>query len=204
MKILLETTTSKLEIKKSKFITIATPCKDLNQVKEIVNKTKKEHPNANHVVHSAVLGATGTIFSFSDDGEPKNTSGRPSFEILKASHITNIIILIIRYFGGTKLGTGGLVKAYGDSTKEVLRKVKTEELIKKSSFILKTSYDRYEKNKLRLLEKDCIINNEEFTINVTVKGTIASSKTQELKKEIIDKSNARDEIFFEEIELFSC
>jgi putative IMPACT (imprinted ancient) family translation regulator len=109
--------------------------------------------------------------------------------------------MIVRYFGGTKLGTGGLVKAYGDSVKELLKLVKTEELVKKSSFILNTSYDRYEGNKLLLQRYDCNIDNEEFAMDVCVSGTIRSSKVEEMEKEIIEKSAARDEILFEDIPL---
>jgi uncharacterized YigZ family protein len=201
MKVLLERETNKIEIKKSKFISIALPIKELSEIKPLVNQAKKDNPGANHVVHAAIVGPTGSLFSLSDDGEPKNTSARPALEVLKGSDITNILLLIIRYFGGTKLGTGGLVKAYGDSAKEVLKLVKTEELIKKSSFLLTTSYDRYETDKLLLQRFNCSIDNEEFATEVTVEGTLASSKVDEMNSEIINKSNARDEILFEDIPL---
>lgn len=201
MQVLLEKATNKIEIKKSKFISIAIPIKDITEIKPLVNETKKDNPGANHVVHAAVIGPTGSIFSLSDDGEPKNTSARPMLEVLKGSNITNILLLTIRYFGGTKLGTGGLVKAYGDGAKEVLKLVKTEELIKKSSFILTTSYDRYETDKLLLQRYNCSIDNEDFATEVTVSGTLASSQVKEMEEEIINKSNARDEILFEDIPL---
>jgi uncharacterized YigZ family protein len=201
VKVLLESATNKIEIKKSKFITTAIPIKELAEIKPLVNKTKKDNPAANHVVHAAIVGSTGSIFSLSDDGEPKNTSARPMLEVLKGSGITNILLLTTRYFGGTKLGTGGLVKAYGDGAKEILNLVKTEELIKKSSFILTTSYDRYETDKLLLQRFDCSIDNEDFATEVTITGTLASSKSKEMEEEIINKSNARDEILFEDIPL---
>lgn len=201
MYILLKEAYSEIEVKKSKFITIALPCNDISEIKNIISRTKKEHPNANHVVHAAVIGPKGSIYSLSDDGEPKNTSGRPALEVLKGSKITNILILIIRYFGGTLLGTGGLVKAYGDSVKEVLKKVETEKLIKKSSFSLNTSYDRYEKTKLILQKYNCIIKNEEFTTFVKISGNLASINTEKVKEEIINYSNAKDQINFEDIPL---
>lgn len=201
MKVLLEIATNKIEIKKSKFISIATPIKELSEIKPLINQAKKENPGANHVVHAAIVGPTGSLFSLSDDGEPKNTSARPILEILKGSGITNILIMTIRYFGGTKLGTGGLVKAYGDSAKEVLKLVKTEELIKKSSFILTTSYDRYETDKLLLQKFKCSIDNEEFATDVTITGTLASTQVSTLEREITNKSSARDEILFDDIPL---
>lgn len=201
MKVLLEKETNTIEIKKSKFISIVIPITKLSEIKPLIHKAKKDNPGANHVVHAAIVGPKGDLFSLSDDGEPKNTSARPALEVLKGSGITNILLLTIRYFGGTKLGTGGLVKAYGDSAKEILKLVKTEELIKKSSFILTTSYDRYEKDKIHLLKFNCSIDNEDFATEVTITGTLPSSKVKKLQEEIINMSNARDEILFEDIPL---
>ena len=189
-----------LIVKKSRFISIATKINTLEELKVLINDTRKEHPNANHVVHAAIIGNQGTIYSYSDDREPKNTAGRPAFEVLKGSNLTNIAVLVIRYFGGTLLGTGGLVKAYGDSTKLALSEIKSEELIKKSSFILRTSYDRYEKIKLILNKYNCTINDEIFETSVTIKGILAFDKTESLKNEIIEFSNARDQIDFTELD----
>ncbi len=189
-----------LVVKKSRFISIATKINTLEELKILINNTRKEHPNANHVVHAAVIGNQGTIYSYSDDKEPKNTAGRPAFEVLKGSNLTNIAVLVIRYFGGTLLGTGGLVKAYGDSTKLALSEIESEELIKKSSFILKTSYDRYEKLKLILNDYNCTITDEIFETSVTIKGILAFDKTVSLKNEVIDFSNAKDQIDFTELD----
>lgn len=188
--------TNELIIKKSRFIAIAKKVKTLDEVKLLVQDTKKEHPNANHVVHAAIIGNQGTIYSYSDDKEPKNTAGRPAFEVLKGSSLTNIAILIIRYFGGTLLGTGGLVKAYGDSAKEVLKKIKGEDLIQKSELILKTSYDRYEKVKLILEKSSVEISDEIFDVGITIKGTLPLTNCDELKDKIIENSNAKDIIEF--------
>ena len=128
MKVLKEEKQAELVVKKSRFISIARICSSPADVKRIVDETRARFPDATHVVHAAVMGSQ---FSFSDDHEPRNTAGRPALEVLKGSGITNIIVLIIRYFGGTLLGTGGLVKAYGDSTKLVLDGIKTDELIEK-------------------------------------------------------------------------
>ena len=117
---------AEIEIKKSRFIAIAIPANSLEDVKKAVQQVRSEHPDATHVVHAAVIGKAGTIYSSSDDKEPKNTAGRPALEVVKGSGITDIAVCIVRYFGGTLLGTGGLVKAYGDSAKEVLKIVPTE------------------------------------------------------------------------------
>ena len=181
MKRLLETATAEIEIKKSRFISIAYPVESLEEVKEKVIYTRSLHPNATHVVHSAVVGKSGTLFSSSDDREPKNTAGRPALEVLKGSDVTNILVCIIRYFGGTLLGTGGLVKAYGDSTKEVLGIIKTEPLIAKSSFSMLISYDFYELIKRLLNQVKASNIEEEFTSGITIKGLIPQSEKETLE-----------------------
>lgn len=194
------TVEKELIFKKSRFITIATKVKNYEELKELINNTKKEHPNANHVVHAAIMGNQGTIFSFSDDREPKNTAGKPAFEVLKGSNLTNIAILIIRYFGGTLLGTGGLVKAYGESAKNILLDIESEELIRKSSFELKTAYERYEKEKLLLNKYPTEIIEEKFETSVTIKGILPHTLKENLERDVIELSNAKDYITFLDIE----
>ena len=118
MQVLLERAEAEIEIKKSKFIAIALPVKTHDDVRNAVSSIRREHPTANHVVHAAVIGKAGTEYSMSDDREPKNTAGRPALEVLKGSGITDIVICIVRYFGGTLLGTGGLVNAYKEDLRE--------------------------------------------------------------------------------------
>ena len=196
MKRLLETATAEIEIKKSRFISIAYPVESLEEVKEKVIHTRSLHPNATHVVHSAVVGKSGTLFSSSDDREPKNTAGRPSLEVLKGSGITNICVCIVRYFGGTLLGTGGLVKAYGDSTKEVLKIVKTEELIERESFAAVMQYDHYTLAKRLLDETTATDITEDFGVGITIKGKIPLSMHDILQKGFQNIGQGRIQLTF--------
>ena len=196
MKRLLETATAEIEIKKSRFISIAYPVESLEEVKEKVVYTRSLHPNATHVVHSAVVGKSGTLFSSSDDREPKNTAGRPSLEVLKGSGITNICVCTVRYFGGTLLGTGGLVKAYGDSTKEVLKIVKTEELIERESFAVVMQYDHYTLAKRLLDETTATDITEDFGVGITIKGKIPLSMHDILQKGFQNIGQGRIQLTF--------
>ena len=197
MKRLLEIATAEIEIKKSRFISIAYPVESLEEVKEKVIYTRSLHPNATHVVHSAVVGKSGTLFSSSDDREPKNTAGRPSLEVLKGSGITNICVCTVRYFGGTLLGTGGLVKAYGDSTKEVLKIVKTEELIERESFAAVMQYDHYTLAK-RLLDVTTATDiTEDFGVGITIKGKIPLSMHDILQKGFQNIGQGRIQLTFQ-------
>ena len=197
MKRLLETATTEIEIKKSRFISIAYPVESLEEVKEKVILTRSLHPNATHVVHSAVVGKSGTLFSSSDDREPKNTAGRPSLEVLKGSGITNICVCTVRYFGGTLLGTGGLVKAYGDSTKEVLKIVKTEELIERESFTAVMQYDHYTLAKRLLDETTATDITEDFGVGITIKGKIPLSMHDILQKGFQNSGQGRIQLTFQ-------
>ena len=197
MKRLLETATTEIEIKKSRFISIAYPVESLEEVKEKVILTRSLHPNATHVVHSAVVGKSGTLFSSSDDREPKNTAGRPSLEVLKGSGITNICVCTVRYFGGTLLGTGGLVKAYGDSTKEVLKIVKTEELIERESFTAVMQYDHYTLAKRLLDETTATDITEGFGVGITIKGKIPLSMHDILQKGFQNIGQGRIQLTFQ-------
>lgn len=164
----------------------------------MVSTLKAEHPGANHVVHAAVVGEHGDEFSYSDDREPRNTAGRPALEVLKGSGITNVAIFIVRYFGGTLLGTGGLVKAYGDSARSVLEILKTEELIEKCSFFLTTSYNLYEPIKKLLMEANAVVVDEQFATDVSIAGTLAVTEKEQVSEAVTELSNGRDHVVFTE------
>ena len=193
MKVLKEEKQAELVVKKSRFISIARMCSSPADVKRIVDETRAQYPDATHVVHAAVMG---NQFSFSDDHEPKNTAGRPALEVLKGSGITNIIVLIIRYFGGTLLGTGGLIKAYGDSTKLVLDGIITEELVEKSSFSLIIGYEMYESTKRLLASVAADSIKEDFGTEIVITGTIPVSNKDALASQISDLSNGKRSVAF--------
>ena len=193
MRVLKEERSTELIVKKSRFISIARMCNTPADVKRLVDETRSQYPDATHVVHAAVMG---NQFSFSDDHEPKNTAGRPALEVLKGSGITNIIVLIVRYFGGTLLGTGGLVKAYGDSTKLVLDGIATEELVEKASFSLTIGYEMYENVKRILTALNADSLKEDFGTEISISGQIPATEKDSLSSRISDLSNGRRSVVF--------
>src|SRR5574344_402051 len=106
MNILSKYTVSEQNIKGSRFLSELFSC--------------STHKDATHVVHAFIIGDNAEISGISDDGEPSGTAGRPILDILRGNGTTNLILTVTRWFGGTLLGTGGLVKAYGSSAKQVL------------------------------------------------------------------------------------
>lgn len=196
MKVPLKPASAEIEVKKSRFIAFAHPITDTRDIRRLVLETRKEHPQANHVVHAAVIGPDGNQFSISDDREPKNTAGRPALEVLKGSSITNIAVLIVRYFGGTLLGTGGLVKAYQDAVRSVLDVLKTEELVEKSNFTLTLSYDVYDQFMILCKAFD-IASSEEFGTDIIVRGRIESSRTHEFSTSVTELTRGKSSVVFE-------
>lgn len=188
MKVLKEERTVEIVVKKSRFIAIARTCTTPADVKRLVDETRARHEGATHVVHAAVMG---NQFSFSDDHEPKNTAGRPVFEVVKGSGITNIIVLVVRYFGGTLLGTGGLVKAYGDSAKAVLYGIETEELIQKTRFSMEIGYELYESMKRLLASLDAVVDKEDFGTTIVLGGSVPADALDKLRACVADMTNGR-------------
>lgn len=188
---LLERAEAEIEVKRSRFIAIAIPTDSMDKVKAAVDSVRTEHPTANHVVHASVIGSSGTMYSSSDDREPKNTAGRPALEVVKGSGITNITVCIVRYFGGTLLGTGGLVKAYGDSAKEVLKKVRTEELISRVSFSMTLPYPSYTLIKRLIEETEASIDSEDFAMEITISGLVPEKNADRLRSGTDDIGQGR-------------
>ncbi len=110
--------TYSLEIKKSKFIAYYYNIKDLEEIDLILTKLKKEHKKAKHIPYAYKID---TIVKKSDDKEPSGTAGMPILNIINYNNLDNVLIAIVRYFGGIKLGTGGLLRAYSNTAKEVIK-----------------------------------------------------------------------------------
>jgi uncharacterized YigZ family protein len=105
----------------SKFLAFAYPITSETDIKPILSQLKVEHPKANHHCWAMRLGIDRSVFRINDDGEPSGTAGRPILNVLLSKNITNIIVVVVRYFGGTLLGVPGLINAYRTATEEALK-----------------------------------------------------------------------------------
>ena len=108
----------------SKFLSFAFPVSSVSEIKDILLELRKKYYDARHFCYAYRLGADKQKFRDSDDGEPLNTAGKPIMRQLHSKDVTNILIVVIRYFGGTLLGVGGLIKAYGNAASDALNKAK--------------------------------------------------------------------------------
>ncbi|MFC4162367.1 IMPACT family protein [Epilithonimonas zeae] len=130
-----------LKEKGSKFIGFAYPVNSESEIKDSLNHLKSIHPKATHHCYAYRLGINGENYRANDDGEPSGSAGLPIYNQLLAHQITNILVVVIRYYGGTKLGVGGLVKAYKESAKYTLEQatIITKELESKIELKFKFS-----------------------------------------------------------------
>ena len=108
-------------INKSRFIAYKFDLTSVEQVKTEIEKLKKEHKKANHVCYAFVYKGETINEKCSDDGEPSGTAGYPILNVIKKKNLTNVLVAVVRYFGGSKLGAGGLTRAYTKATAEVLK-----------------------------------------------------------------------------------
>lgn len=109
---------SKIEIKKSKFLGYAYEVETIEEVKKVIEKLKEEHKKARHTPYAYILSNTA---GKSDDKEPTNTAGLPIYNLLEMRNLKNILVVVVRYFGGTKLGAGNLLRAYLEAAKEAIK-----------------------------------------------------------------------------------
>ena len=138
MQKLVEDYTNKIEIKKSKFITILHRTNDEEEAKEFLKQVKKEHPNANHHCSAMIIG---NVVRSSDDREPSGTAGRPMLDCLLGREMEDILAIVVRYFGGVKLGTGGLVRAYGSSVSQALDQARLCQVKRLQVYSLEFGYE---------------------------------------------------------------
>ncbi len=162
-------TTETLIIKQSKFIAHLMP---YEQFDEVLKRLKAEHPKARHFVTAfRMLNEYDQIVEgSSDDGEPKGTSGKPTLAVLRGADLVNIAVVTVRYFGGTKLGTGGLVRAYSDATNLVIENSSLLEYHKEDISTFECSYSDLSKVEYILQTHSITKIEKEFgTMSVTVK-----------------------------------
>ena len=148
-------------VEKSRFITYTKPVYDENEAAEFIARIKKLNYDASHNVSAYVIGESSDIKRYSDDGEPSGTAGMPMLDVMLKKGITNTCVVITRYFGGIKLGTGGLVRAYTESTKMGLEASKIVEYREMRCYSITCTYDLAPKIQYRLKGSDVIIKDTE-------------------------------------------
>lgn len=126
--------------KGSKFLAFAHPVQSEEEVKEIIKEYRKEFYDARHVCYAYVLGIKKEIYRANDDGEPSGTAGRPILGQINSKNLTDVLVVVVRYFGGILLGTGGLVTAYKEASADALNQAEVIENTAKSTLLIRFDY----------------------------------------------------------------
>ena len=188
----IENSRSELIVKKSKFISQCFFIETDKDAKAIVSSLWKEHKDARHIVYGFIYGAKNSqTMGMTDDGEPKGTAGRPVLQVLKGSSITNILCTVVRYFGGIKLGTGGLVKAYTEAAQLAVKELKVREMIEEVSFSITIGYEYYDSVKRAAANLSASVISEEFTDHIYMELRIKETSYKEIKAAVSDISNGK-------------
>ncbi len=124
-----------------KFLSFAYPVTSIDEIKALIEQKRKEHHNARHVCFAYMLGADRATFRTNDDGEPSGTAGRPILGQINSNQLTDILIIVVRYFGGILLGTGGLTQAYKSAAAEAIAAANIEERLVEAVYKVKFGYE---------------------------------------------------------------
>ena len=187
--ILTETASAEVTIKNSRFLSCIQTIEAQDEIKPIVQSLRTAHPKANHVVYAFAVGGLGTqTHGQSDDGEPKGTAGYPTLTVLRHTPLTNVLLTTVRYFGGIKLGTGGLVKAYTESAKAVLDQAHTTPLIERTTLILTFPYEVQRTVQMQLELPDVAILDTQYTDHIRLTCTLPQESAPDLSRQLKDAS----------------
>jgi len=156
----------------SKFLAFAYPINSEADIKAILTTLKTEHPKANHHCWAMRLGIDRSVFRVNDDGEPSGTAGRPILNILLSRNITNILVVIVRYFGGTLLGVPGLINAYKTATEDALNTAVVIEKTLDDTYIVSFDYQQMNDIMKIIKEDNLTITEQQFDNNCMVKIVI--------------------------------
>jgi uncharacterized YigZ family protein len=167
--------------KGSKFISFAFPVKSEEEVKDQIQSLKKKYHDARHHVYGFIIGPNQEFYRASDDGEPANSSGMPVLGQIRSFGLTNVLIVVVRYFGGTKLGIPGLINAYRTAAKNALENAEIVEETVKSVFVVEFGYDEMNFVMKCLKDFDVVIKVQEFAESCRIVFAIRLSLSEDIQ-----------------------
>lgn len=182
-------------VKGSRFLAELLPCAMQGDARSILKAQKTKYADATHVVHAFITGAAGEVRGLSDDGEPSGTAGRPVMDVLSGRGCTNVMLTVARWFGGTLLGTGGLVRAYSDAAKAVIAKADAdgafEALVATAPFCYQMDYADYNAVKMLLPRFHLSGLSREFGDAVMLSGKVEEDAAAAFASAVRDATGGR-------------
>ena len=180
-----QTTRVETVVVNSRFIATIGRADTVAEARQFIQAVRDEMPDATHHVYAFKVGYGGSVTEgMSDDGEPAGTAGPPVLAVLRGADLGDVVIVVTRYFGGTRLGTGGLVRAYGGAAKDAIAALPGELKIERQPVGIAVPYSFYKRLKLLLAEHQALITDEEFAAEVTVYATLPVDQVASLETAI--------------------
>lgn len=193
-RVLLEGGEGEIVEKKSRFIATVRPCSTEEEAVSFIEEMKKKYWDARHNCSAFVIGSRGELTRCSDDGEPSGTAGRPMLETLLGSGVHNAAVVVTRYFGGTLLGTGGLVRAYTQAVREGLAACRIGTNRLGCELRIVTDYNSIGKILYLLGQRGIEPVDSSYTDSVALRILFPAQQEQELRDAIVDVTNGRAEL----------
>ena len=166
--------------KGSKFLAFAYPIGQVEEVEVLIQKLKRKHPKARHWCYAWQMGIEKPSFRYNDDGEPNNSAGKPIYGQILSFSLTNVLIVVVRYFGGTKLGVGGLIVAYRSAARLALEGSKIVEKMIMEDFTIRFDYVHMDKVMRIVKENDLIILNQTMELDCLFKISVRRMKLKQV------------------------
>ncbi|MCR5510671.1 MAG: YigZ family protein [Lachnospiraceae bacterium] len=180
--------------RKSRFIGHALPVSSEDEAVTLIDQIKRKYWDARHNCYAYVTGENGEISRCSDDGEPSGTAGRPILECINGAGLKGVLVVVTRYFGGTLLGTGGLVRAYTQATQAALNNAQIRHMRRGSRLSVKTDYNGAEKIRRSLEVPDVRIEDTQYTDIVTMTVVASGEALEQTLDTITQVSAGRAEV----------
>ena len=196
-KIVYEGGEGRIEEKKSKFIATVLPVKNEEEALAFLARMKKQYWDASHNCSAYVIGEGARLQRCSDDGEPQGTAGRPMLDVLLGEGVYDVAVVVTRYFGGTLLGTGGLVRAYSKAVQEGLRASTVLEICHGFRMRIRTDYSDYGKIQYLLGNEEIPITDQAFTDLVEIEILLSEEERDPIWNAVTETTGARAEILSE-------
>ncbi|MBW4435887.1 MAG: YigZ family protein [Pleurocapsa minor GSE-CHR-MK-17-07R] len=184
------TSTIEIERNKSRFIGTAGRARTTAEAKLFLNGVRQAYPDATHHAYAFRAGYGNSVQEgLSDDGEPSGTAGPPIMNYVRGANLGDLVVVVTRYYGGINLGTGGLVRAYGDAAREVIATLPVEEKVSRVAFTLIVPYAQHARVKQLLSQHDGRIDDEQFAGSVTLRIILLASRMADFTTLLRDASS---------------
>ena len=185
-----ERTREEISVLNSRFIATLSPTFSVEEARMFIHQIKEEFPDAAHHVPAFVIGHGDSLVSHcSDDGEPSGTAGRPALAVLAGSGLGDAAAVVTRYFGGTKLGTGGLVRAYGDAVRAVLLKTPHAHKVPTHTIMIVAPYAWFERLRETLKFHEALMLDQDFGAEVTLTARLPVDSFEGFRSRLTDLSH---------------